>query len=397
MVVQKILITGASGYVGQHLIASLASAGLGGGSEGRCELFCAYHSLPTFEDDLTKLLESSPLHASVVAVRPIAGVDFSRGGWVDGLIESCGEKIDAIVHLASLSSPGYCESHEAEAWRVNCPAGLLTLGAPIIYLSTVHVYEGTKSYYKEDDETVPVNVYGRTKLAFERLLLSGETREGRPLPLRGGNVPDVFREAGAEGGTEGLLPSAIPSAWPGSVVLRSSLILGPPTPLEHGCSKGPHPSFLQFVESRLRSFTPTDYFADQFRSVVGIDDVIAAIRHFLRHSLRGENSETTRVFNLGGSDRVSRYDVATEVAARLGLDPSSAEAVERPEGGVPSPPDISMTVDKITKELGVEKMKGLKEIVASTFPQSGHFRSKDDDQAFETRIHQSGSCEICST
>ena len=47
--------------------------------------------------------------------------------------------------------------------------------------------------------------------------------------------------------------------------------------------------------------------------------------------------------------RASRYDIALEVANHLGLSPSSANAVNRPEtggGGVPSPPE-SMNVDKI--------------------------------------------------
>jgi hypothetical protein len=56
------------------------------------------------------------------------------------------------------------------------------------------------------------------------------------------------------------------------------------------------------------------------------------------------------------------------------MDSSSAKAVNRPVGvsgggggGVPSPPDISMNVERITRELNVLKMKGLTEIVASTY------------------------------
>lgn len=32
------------------------------------------------------------------------------------------------------------------------------------------VYEGTKSFYKEDDEAVPVNVYGKSKVEAERYI-----------------------------------------------------------------------------------------------------------------------------------------------------------------------------------------------------------------------------------
>lgn len=32
------------------------------------------------------------------------------------------------------------------------------------------VYEGTKSFYKEEDETVPVNLYGKSKVAAEQFI-----------------------------------------------------------------------------------------------------------------------------------------------------------------------------------------------------------------------------------
>ena len=33
------------------------------------------------------------------------------------------------------------------------------------------VYEGVKSFYKEEDETVPVNMYGKSKVAAEKLIV----------------------------------------------------------------------------------------------------------------------------------------------------------------------------------------------------------------------------------
>jgi len=108
--------------------------------------------------------------------------------------------------------------------------------------------------------------------------------------------------------------------------------------------------------------------------VVYINDVYRAIKHFLQHALTvndlsDEAERETKVYNLGGSTRVSRYEIATEVANHLKLDTSSVNGVDRPTtgGGVPSPPDISMNVDKITKELELENMMGLMKIVEATF------------------------------
>ena len=403
---RHVLITGSSGYVGQHLIASLllgdssfdgrdvSGAGAKKIGEGvgvdedhvQYELFCAYNSLSTFKDDMDALIRRQqqhfPTHTPRANIHLIPNVDFSQHNYIDVIQQAIGGvhgdnaneslPLDAIIHLAALSSPGYCEQNAALTYKVNCPIDLLKFNAPIIYLSTDQVYEGNKHYYVEDiDETVPVNVYGRSKLAFERVLLRRSDADGHVRAL----LND--REIGANDTCRRLLQgitidSTTPSAHSNSVILRSSLILGPPPPLENGCKKGAYPSFLQFIEGRLQNSSPTEYFVNEFRSVVHIQDVITAIRHFLENGTATTQNNDVRIYNLGGSARVSRYDIALEVARHLNIDSSSAKAVDRPVGvggggGVPSPPDISMNVEKITRELNVLKMKGLTEIVASTF------------------------------
>jgi dTDP-4-dehydrorhamnose reductase len=410
---KKVLITGSSGYVGQHLISSLLADGYtdksdesddhptdddddDGGHDGdrddddggrpRYELYLSYRSLPTFEVALDRLISSLDVEsessrarggtrrrrrrrrrpAAARVVRTIPGVDFSRPGYLDDVRRGArGEggdcedaKFDAIVHLAAISSPAKCEEDPGLAYEVNCPADLLELGAPVIYASTDQVYDGTKPFNEEDaDIPNPANVYGRTKLSFERALLA------------------------TPGG--------------GHVALRCSLVLGPPAPMG-----GAHPTFLQFVEGRLNDSIPTDYYVDEWRSCVHVDDVVRAMRHFLDDVLyhgggggegggggakRGAGSNATatedttttndmRVYNLGGRTRASRHEMAAAVASRLKSDPSSINAMSRPRDAFPpSPPDISMNVDKITRELfggggGGATMMGLEEIVASTFP-----------------------------
>ena len=331
----------------------------------RYEVYCAYNSLPNFEDNISNLFNGTAhkLHPSIVKMQSVSNIDFCNPNYIHKIQQACGGTVDVIIHLAALSSPFYCESHAEEAWKINCPVELLSLKAPIMYMSTDQVYEGTKQFYGENDETVPVNVYGRTKLAFERILLGG----------LGSSTLLTAKELGSSTLPEFLTNVISNNLQPHnkSVILRSSLILGKPTPFPNGCRKG-FPSFLQFIEDRLKNQISTDYFVNEYRSVVHLEDVIGSIRHFVLKALSPNDDtaadEGVQVFNLGGSTRVSRYELATFVATYLNMDSTAVNGVNRPKegGGVPSPPDISMNVDKLARELG-KKLDGVKEIVETTF------------------------------
>lgn len=75
-----------------------------------------------------------------------------------------------LIHLSTdqgkpiLSQPIYCigccpYSFSFTDFQLNCYLCFLSL-----------VYEGEKSFYKEEDIAIPVNVYGKTKLAAEKFI-----------------------------------------------------------------------------------------------------------------------------------------------------------------------------------------------------------------------------------
>jgi len=90
------------------------------------------------------------------------------------------EKInpDYIIHCAALVNVDYCEGHEKETYNQNVISSINVaevakkLGSYLIYISTDSVFNGEKGDYKENDETIPINVYGRTKLEAEKKTLS---------------------------------------------------------------------------------------------------------------------------------------------------------------------------------------------------------------------------------
>ena len=85
------------------------------------------------------------------------------------------ERVDVVVNCAAYTNVDRAEEDEIMADLLNNKAaGNLAVvakevGATLIHVSTDYVFQGDKNTpYKEDCETSPLGVYGRTKLAGER-------------------------------------------------------------------------------------------------------------------------------------------------------------------------------------------------------------------------------------
>nr|GME12805.1 methionine adenosyltransferase 2 subunit beta [Ipomoea batatas] len=191
----------------------------------------------------------------------------------------------------------------------------------MIHLSTDQVYEGTKSFYKEEDETIPVNAYGKSKVVAEQLILT--------------NCPNF-------------------------AILRSSIIFGPQT-----ISPVPKSLPIQWIDSVLAKGEKMDFFHDEFRCPVYVRDLVTIIQT-LTNGWISESKPMQLLVNVGGPDRVSRVQMAEAVAEIRGykasINPVSSSSVDR---GVKSPADISMDITKLIQTLGVSPT-GFKEGVKLT-------------------------------
>ena len=119
---------------------------------------------------------------------------------------------DVVLNLAAVTDVDGCEDREEMARRVNaqgvgavaelCAAA----GARLVHMSTDYVFDGTKgSPYREDDEPRPASVYGRTKLAGERMVLgrlpgAAVVRTQWLYGKGGKNFVDTIRELGRQHG-----------------------------------------------------------------------------------------------------------------------------------------------------------------------------------------------------
>lgn len=88
---------------------------------------------------------------------------------------------DTVLHMAAMTDVDRCEDdkilgEESAAWTINVTGTQNIVEAAkkttkrIIYISTDFVFNGTKDFYKEDDEPDPINWYARTKYEGEKLV-----------------------------------------------------------------------------------------------------------------------------------------------------------------------------------------------------------------------------------
>lgn len=136
-IIKKILITGASGFVGSRIVHAL---------HDEFELITPSHH----EFDITS---EESIERFIHEARP-----------------------DAILHLAAISNTGYCEEHQEESYLVNV-TGVENLakaaakhGAKLVFFSSDQVYNGNleSGLLTEEMPVSPENHYGRHKLLAEQ-------------------------------------------------------------------------------------------------------------------------------------------------------------------------------------------------------------------------------------
>jgi len=93
------------------------------------------------------------------------------------------EPWDVVINAAAYTDVDRAESEEPAAFAINAtvPSQLASLtgkrGIPLLHISTDYVFDGRKGVpYVEADEVGPLNVYGRSKLAGERGVATGNPR-----------------------------------------------------------------------------------------------------------------------------------------------------------------------------------------------------------------------------
>ncbi len=176
-----ILVTGGAGYIGSHACKRLAAEG----------------HLPVTLDDLRTGWRDA------VRFGPLEECDLGDAGRVAEILTR--HRPAAILHFAALSDVGQSAREPALYWRNNVLGALNLIEAAAAASITRFVLSSTCAVYGEQDgvmldetcPTRPINAYGGSKLAIERLLADIAAASGmRWAAFR------YFNVAGADSGRE---------------------------------------------------------------------------------------------------------------------------------------------------------------------------------------------------
>ncbi|MBW4616940.1 MAG: NAD(P)-dependent oxidoreductase [Desmonostoc vinosum HA7617-LM4] len=146
---KKLLITGASGFLGWNL-CHLAKPDW----EVYSTYFVHHLDIPgikTWKVDLTNFQELKRLFNDINPA--------------------------AVIHTAAQSQPNFCQTHPEESYTINVTASCNIAGLcadksiRCVFTSTDLVFDGLNAPYRETDPVCPVNIYGEQKVLAETGML----------------------------------------------------------------------------------------------------------------------------------------------------------------------------------------------------------------------------------
>ncbi|MDB9314815.1 NAD(P)-dependent oxidoreductase [Spirulina sp. CS-785/01] len=204
-------------------------------------------------------------------------------------------KPDAIIHLAALSRPNYCQTHPQESYNINVLGSCAiadycaTVKIPCVFTSTDLVFDGTNPPYRETSPPSPVSLYGEHKLLAE----------------------------------EGML-----QRYPQTAICRMPLMFGEASPTSY--------SFLQPFLQQFREGQALRLFYDEYRMPVSATTAARGLLLALE--------KVQGYVHLGGKERLSRYEFGELMAEVFHL---SREQITRCSQkdvpmAAPRPADLSM-------------------------------------------------------
>lgn len=179
---------------------------------------------------------------------------------------------DIIINCAAYTNVDGCETERELSWKVNVDAvknliiASRTNNSKLIHISTDYVFDGKSGNYDEQSKPNPLSYYGKSKLASENAII-----------------------------TSGV----------NYAIVRTMII--------YGTGKNLRPNFAIWLVNMLSSKQPVRIVDDQFGMPTMVDDLAWAL-------LKIVDLGKTGIYNISGSEYLSRYEFAVKLADIFGYD-----------------------------------------------------------------------------
>ena len=258
------------------------------------------------------LHKTKPLHSNSLKL------DITNSSEASNLFHKL--KPDVVIHTASETNVDKCETEKEHAWKTNVEGtrnialACSEANAKLVYISTDYVFDGEKGLYTEKDKPNPINYYGVTKLEGE---------------------------------------NQVTQHCQNYAVLRTSVLYGW------------HPwkqNFATWVINQLKQNKEITVVEDHYNTPTLADNLAEITLEAIQKDLQG-------LYHASGSERVSRYAFAKQIAKAFNLDPNLIKSIKMSQLTAwiaKRPKDSSLNTDKIQKKLktkplniheGLNKMK----------------------------------------
>jgi dTDP-4-dehydrorhamnose reductase len=265
----RVLVTGASGQLGSYLLREMHQRNL------PVIAWCGSRGGSLFRTQLApvNLTERDAVVSAFRQARPTV-----------------------ILHTAAMARVSDCHRDPKLAQRTNTDATALLAElaaeakAKLIYVSTDLVFNGDRGNYCEHDTPRPLSIYGETKAAGERVVLT----------------------------------------YPNHLVVRLSLLFGP--------SLNGRKSFFDEQGVALQEGRPITLFRDEWRTPLSLTTASSALLEIAKSDVKG-------VLHLGGPERLSRVEMGQRLAAFLGIPSPAIEAKDRADIPAPEPRPRDTSLD----------------------------------------------------
>lgn len=280
----RILVTGSNGLLGQKLTELL-------------------------EKDKTVELIATAARPAALPVKSgtFELMDITDSVAVDSIINQY--KPEVIINTAAMTQVDQCENQREACWKANVDAVRNLVNASrrnhchLIHVSTDFIFDGTQEMLDETAAPKPVNFYGESKLAGEKVVMESDI------------------------------------SW---CIVRTVLVFGVTKDMSRS-------NIVLWVKKSLEEGKTIQVVSDQWRTPTLAEDLALGCYLAAKKKANG-------IYNISGKDYVSPYDIAIRTAEFFKLDKSLIRETDSTKftQAAKRPLKTGFVIEKARRDLGYE-------------------------------------------